>query len=181
MTLHRIVSGAQTGVDIAALDSARKMGIYQWGGWCPKGRLREGGEISSEYFESDRVNCGLQEAESSRYTQRTALNVRDSDATLILKSGSITPGTKLTIKICRQKKKYYVICNPAHTYNVPKAVKFIIEQEVSVLNIAGPRESSRPGIYKQAKLFIDDVLHMVFQFQQFGIKIWDPKKPKGKI
>ena len=181
MTLRRIVSGGQTGVDIAALDSAREMGLYQWGGWCPRGRLYEDGEIPDTYFESDKVNCGLREAESSRYGQRTALNVRDSDATLILKSGNITPGTKLTIKICRNKTKYYVICNPGRTYHVPRAAKFIVEQNVGVLNIAGPRESSRPGIYKQSKLFITDVLHYVFQFQQFGIKIWDPKKPQGKI
>jgi len=180
MTLHRIISGAQTGVDLAALDSAREFGAYQWGGWCPKGRLYEEGQLPDYYFESDRANCGLREAESSRYAQRTALNVRDSDATLILKSGLITTGTKLTITICRRKTKYYVICDPFKTYHVPRAVKFIVEQNVSVLNIAGPRERGRPGIYKQSKLFITDVLHMVFQYQQFGIKIWDPKPPKGK-
>jgi hypothetical protein len=181
MSLRRIISGAQTGVDRAALDSARAMGLYEWGGWCPKGRLDENGEIPDIYFNSDRLNCGLREAESSRYTQRTALNVIDSDATLILKSGIITPGTKLTIKVCRRKTKYYVICDPSKSYNVKRAVKFIVEQGVEVLNVAGPRESSRPGIYDQSKIFITDILHMVFQFQQFGIKIWDPKPPKGKI
>jgi len=181
MSLRRVVSGAQTGVDLAALDSAREFGAYEWGGWCPRGRLYEPGQLPDEYFESTKRNCGLREAESSRYTQRTALNVIDSNATLIMKSGLMTPGTKLTVKICRDKKRYYVICDPYKIYQVPRVVKFIIEQEVEVLNVAGPRESSRPGIYNQSKLFITDVLHMVFQFQQFGIKIWDPKPPKGKI
>lgn len=175
------MSGAQTGVDLAALDSARKFGAYEWGGWCPKGRLYEDGELPDFYFNSDRARCGLRESDSSRYSQRTALNVRDSDATLILKHGLITPGTKLTIKICRQKQKYYIICDPRKPQNVPKVVKFIVEQNVEVLNIAGPRERSRPGIYAQSKIFITDVIHMVFQFQQFGIKIWDPKQNKGKI
>lgn len=181
MSLRRIVSGAQTGVDLAALDSTREMGLYEWGGWCPKGRLYEEGELPAKYFGAAQRNCGLREAESSRYTQRTSLNVRDSDATLIMKSGFMTPGTKLTVKVCRKKTKYYVICDPNKMHHMPRVVKFIIEQEVCVLNIAGPRESSRPGIYNQAKLFITDVLHMVFQFQQYGIKIWDPKPPEGKI
>ena len=60
MTLRRIVSGAQTGVDIAALDSAREMGLYEWGGWCPKGRLYEEGELPAIYFEATRQECGLQ-------------------------------------------------------------------------------------------------------------------------
>ncbi len=181
MSLQRIVSGGQTGVDMAALDSAREFGVYEWGGWSPKGRLYEEGEIPATYFEADKPRCGLREAESSRYGQRTALNVRDSDATLILRHGLITRGTKLTIKICRKKIRYYVICDPYKTYHVPRAVKFIIEQNVGVLNIAGPRESSRPGIYKQSKIFITDVLHFVFQFQQWGIKLWSPSKPEGKI
>ena len=181
MPLRRIVSGGQTGADMAALDAARELGLYEWGGWCPKGRLYEDGQIPSDYFESDRPNCGLREAESSRYTQRTALNVRDSNATLILKSGLITPGTKLTIKVCRKRLRYYVICDPSKSFHVPRAVKFIVEQGVEVLNVAGPRESSRPGIYDQSKLFLTDILHFVFQFQQWGIKVWDPKEPKGKI
>lgn len=181
MTLHRIISGGQTGVDIAALDAAREMGIYEWGGWCPKGRLQEFGQISDEYFNPDRESCGMKEAESSRWAQRTALNVRDSDATLILKTGHITTGTKLTIKICRQKSRYYVICDPYKPYHVPRAVKFIIEQNVKILNVAGPRESRRKGIYKQSKTFLTDVFHFVFQFQKWGIKIWDPKHKEKKI
>ncbi|MGE3778407.1 MAG: putative molybdenum carrier protein, partial [Pirellulaceae bacterium] len=36
----KIVSGGQTGVDRAALDVARSLGIPH-GGWCPRGRLAE--------------------------------------------------------------------------------------------------------------------------------------------
>lgn len=171
MMLHRIISGGQTGVDLAALDAAREFGIYEWGGWCPKGRLREGGQIPDEYF--DQGKNGMQEAESSRYPQRTALNIRHSDATLILKNGPMTMGTKLTITICRKKKRYYQIVDPYKAYHVKRAVKFIIEQDVGILNVAGPRETNKPGIYNQGKIFLRDVFHFVFQFQKWGIKIWD--------
>jgi hypothetical protein len=44
VTLERIVSGGQTGVDRAALDVALELGI-PCGGWCPRGRLAEDGAI----------------------------------------------------------------------------------------------------------------------------------------
>ena len=43
-SLEKIVSGAQTGVDRAALDIALKYKI-PCGGWCPKGRIAEDGII----------------------------------------------------------------------------------------------------------------------------------------
>ena len=180
MTLRRIVSGGQTGVDLAALDSARKCMVYEWGGFCPKGRLYEDGQIPDEYFPAT-GKSGLQEAESSRYAQRTALNVRHSDATLILKHGVMTRGTKLTVTVCRRRQKYYQIVDPYKTYHTLRAVKFIVEQKVEVLNVAGPRESSRPGIYEVARIFLTSVWNYVFAYQRWGIKIWDPKKTKGNI
>ncbi|MGD9687665.1 MAG: putative molybdenum carrier protein, partial [Desulfobacter sp.] len=42
--IRKIVSGGQTGVDRAGLDAARAAGI-PIGGYCPKGRLAEDGEI----------------------------------------------------------------------------------------------------------------------------------------
>ena len=44
----RIVSGAQTGADRAALDWAIANSIAH-GGWCPRGRLAEDGEIDTRH------------------------------------------------------------------------------------------------------------------------------------
>lgn len=40
MTLSRIISGGQTGVDRAALDAALAAG-FPCGGWCPKDRAAD--------------------------------------------------------------------------------------------------------------------------------------------
>ena len=186
MPLRRIISGAQTGVDRAALDSAISRLIYSWGGWVPKGKLAEDGEVPQRYFPADRPNCGMQESDSSRYAQRTALNVRSSDATLILRAGrTISRGTKLTIKLLRQEKKPYRIFDPYKIYTIPKAVQWIcetiIEEEgekrhIEVLNVAGPRESNFPGVYEQSRIFLTDVFGYVFAYQEWGAKIWGPKK-----
>jgi len=183
MPLRRIISGAQTGVDRAALDSAISRLIYSWGGWVPKGRLAEDGEIPERYFVSDRIDCGLKETDSSRYQQRTLRNIQEGDATLILRTGKLlTPGTKLTIKALRKAEKPYRIFNPYKIFKVPQVVKWICEtkieeengklRDIEILNIAGPRESKSPGIYEQTKTFLTDVFGYVFIYQTWGVRVW---------
>ena len=93
MTLLKIISGGQTGGDRAALDAAIEMKI-PYGGWCPKGRLAElGTTIPTKYI--------LQETTSATFEERTKLNIRDSDGTLILVPETpikVTDGTILTIE-----------------------------------------------------------------------------------
>src|SRR5512135_124388 len=92
----RIVSGGQTGVDRAALDAARQLGL-ECGGWCPRGRRAEDGKVASGY--------PLRETPSEDYAQRTEWNVRDSDATLVLTHGRPAGGTALTIAVARRLGK----------------------------------------------------------------------------
>lgn len=70
--VDKIISGGQTGADRAALDWAIAIGVSH-GGWCPKGRKAEDGEIDGRY--------NLRETPSADYPQRTEWNVRDSDGT----------------------------------------------------------------------------------------------------
>lgn len=174
--LRKIISGGQTGVDRAALDSARECLAYSWGGWTPKGRLAEDGQLGDEYFVTDRMGCGMRECNDSRYAKRTRLNIRDSDATLILKAGRVTPGTKLTISTARKTDKPYRIVDPYKNYFIPRVVQWICEGGYEVLNVAGPRESSRSGIYERSRQYLLDVWHLCFMYERWGLKIWDPKR-----
>jgi hypothetical protein len=88
LIVRRIVSGGQTGVDRAALDVALALG-YPCGGWCPRGRRAEDGPIDDRY--------PLTETKTDRYQERTRLNVRDADATLIVTRGYPVGGTRLTV------------------------------------------------------------------------------------
>ncbi|MEM8679348.1 MAG: putative molybdenum carrier protein, partial [Planctomycetota bacterium] len=87
LSLDKVVSGGQTGVDRGALDAAIYLGLPH-GGWCPRGRLAEDGVIPARYE--------LQETTAPQYAVRTEKNVIDSDATLILHSGPLSGGTKYT-------------------------------------------------------------------------------------
>ncbi len=147
--LSKIVSGAQTGVDRAALDVALALG-YPCGGWVPKGRRSEDGRVPASY--------PVRETGGRGYAERTLLNVRDSDATLILTRGKPTGGTALTLEYALNLDRPSRVVDLLGA-NTPGQVKeWLAEKEVVVLNVAGPRESSSPGIYDQAKKFLAALL-----------------------
>jgi hypothetical protein len=93
-TVKQIVSGEQTGADIAALDFALDHGIPH-GGWCPRGRKAEDGTIDPRYR--------LQETPSASYAQRTEWNVRDSDGTVVFSiAPALAGGSKRTVELAHK-------------------------------------------------------------------------------
>ena len=149
MPVEAIISGGQTGVDRAALDAALELGI-PCGGWCPRGRRAEDGPIPDRY--------PLHETSTDAYPQRTERNVRDSDGTLILTRGMPDRGTALTRNLARKHKKPCKFVNLSRP-PLPEAVRTWIESHpIRILNVAGPRESSQPGIGARARQFLLAVL-----------------------
>jgi hypothetical protein len=143
------MSGGQSGVDRAALDVALEADLAH-GGWCPRGRLAEDGVIPSRYR--------LKETGSSNHAQRTEWNVRDADATLILVNGTPTGGTAYTIEMARSLAKPYRIVQ-IEDKGAPREIRRWLDRGgFSALNIAGPRESTSPGIYAAAKALLSAAL-----------------------
>jgi predicted Rossmann-fold nucleotide-binding protein len=147
--VQRIVSGGQTGVDRAGLDAAMEAGIPA-GGWCPEGRLAEDGRIPGRY--------PVTELESSEYGARTERNVVDSDATLVLNIGQLSEGTLLTVQLARRHGKPVLVVQLENDPDPSTVSSWIGTHEVRVLNVAGPRESKRPGVYEMALKFIRELL-----------------------
>lgn len=149
--IERIVSGGQTGVDRGALDAALEIGMA-CGGWCPAGRRAEDGTIPPEY--------PLEETPTPHYAGRTRWNIRDSDGTLILHFGRLGSGTELTRRIAHETGKPLLIVNLAEADGGATATihSWIRSQRVRVLNVAGPRESTAPGISQSARLLLRDLL-----------------------
>ncbi len=146
----KIISGGQTGVDRAALDFAFDHGLA-CGGWCPKGRTAEDGPISSRY--------PLQETNTTAYPERTEINIRESDATFIIYRDSFDAGTNLTLHLCKKLAKPVVILRLSDTHNKKVIKDWIDINNIRVLNIAGPRESSSPGIYDETKSFLEKLFY----------------------
>jgi hypothetical protein len=154
MKIERIISGGQTGADRAALDWAIRHGITH-GGWCPKGRRALDGVIADCYQ--------LQEATSKDYVQRTKLNVRDSDATLVITLKSeLTGGSLLTLNHAKKIGKPCLHLHPGIEWR--EALReFLTEKSICVLNVAGSRGSSAKGIEQ----FVDEVLNGVHSHHLF--------------
>ncbi|MFH1727117.1 MAG: putative molybdenum carrier protein [Pseudomonadota bacterium] len=138
--IEKIVSGAQTGVDRAALDVAMKLGIAH-GGWVPKNRLAEDGEIDNKY--------NVKETNTSDYAHRTIQNIINSDATLILSKGKISGGSAYTLFKAKEHKKpvLWLKINKNQDRAIVKICQWLNENKPKILNLAGPRESKEPGIY----------------------------------
>jgi len=145
MRLRKIISGGQTGVDRAGLDAALALGI-EIGGWCPKGRRAEDGAIPDIY--------PLRETKADDYPERTRLNVRDSDGTLILNVGPLDGGTKRTYELALELRKPCSLVDLDEEPNVGKFKTWLEQHNVGILNVAGPRESKRPGLQARATAFL---------------------------
>jgi hypothetical protein len=148
--LKKIISGGQTGVDRGALDAALDENFF-CGGWCPQGRRCEDGTLPLSY--------PLIETDSFDYEVRTEFNVRDSDATLIITDVSPSGGTALTLKFAEEYEKPYLLVYLNEDKKVEKVFNWINEHKIEILNVAGPRESKSPGVYKQSKDLVREIIN----------------------
>ncbi len=163
--IEKLVSGGQTGADIAALDVAIRFGLPH-GGWCPKGRRSLAGPIPERYQ--------LTESPKSNYLERTEWNVRDSDGTVVFTlSTKPSSGSAQTIKFAKKHDKPCLHLSQesggcGHNNPAWLLQQFVIEHGIKTLNVAGSSEEKAPGIYVWAKEILE------------GAFFWDVLNP-GKI
>jgi hypothetical protein len=152
MALTKIISGGQTGVDRGALDAALAVG-FPCGGWCPADRKAEDGPIPERYPMSLLTERGDR--------LRTLKNVQTSDGTAILFNQTLSGGTKLTRDTCIREKKPFIVLD-ATQITVERAVRAVLrsieENEISTLNVAGPRLSGWADGYQFALAVIVGVI-----------------------
>jgi len=154
--LKKIISGGQSGADRAALDVAIKFNIVH-GGWIPKGRLTEQGPLPDRYQ--------LQEMGTKDYKERTKQNIIDSHGTVIISRGKLTGGSNLTqsfAKVVGKPNCYLDLLNCEEFEAAIILKSFIMENQIHVLNVAGPRLSHHPGIYMDVKTILETTLYLFF-------------------
>lgn len=156
--LARLVSGGQTGADRAALDVALRLGI-PYGGWCPLGGLAEDHRRPPGLLAA---YPHLRETPSPSPAERTAWNVRDSDATLLVTDapGSLSGGSALTRDVAVELGRPWLVAGTSEAGSVQAWLRELhdVAGGSLVLNVAGPRESSRPGAYAAARRLLEHVL-----------------------
>jgi hypothetical protein len=154
----KIITGGQTGVDRAALDVAVTNGI-PYGGWCPRGGWAE------DFPEPPGVRAifpSLRETPLADLAQRTAWNIRDSDAVLILVGDagtSVSAGTMLAGQLAEGQGKPTLVVDLSLEDAVAGVSEWLETQRARFgaglrLGIGGPRESEASGIYERARAFL---------------------------
>jgi hypothetical protein len=176
----KIISGGQTGVDRAALDVALKHGI-ECGGWCPAGRLDEFGRIPERYpvkelpqnikegrspdrpgaLETPKAfasEAAAPWAKPDIFGARTLANVKDSDGTVMIYFAQLRGGTEYTKRCCTELQRVYRLIDAAKI-SAEEAAKLILDfvrdNNIGILNVAGPRQSDWPDGYGYAFRALD--------------------------
>jgi hypothetical protein len=156
-------SGGQTGVDRAALDAAIALGL-QYAGWCPRGGWAEDHPTPPGLLQKYPL---LTPTPSDDPRQRTAWNVRDASATLLIRRSDSrqSPGTDFT-RVCAE----LLFEKPLHEHLLDETgadaatqrwlSSLIVANAPAdfILNVAGPRESESPGIYDAALDYLAKLL-----------------------
>lgn len=139
-------------MDRGALDACLEK-HFDSGGWCPKGKLAEDGKIDDKY--------PLRETKDCNYDTRTRLNVKDSDGTLIISHENLTGGTLLTWQICKELNKPVLVIKPEfknYIVDIENFMDWINDQNICILNVAGPRKSEWNDGYRMSYLLIKDLI-----------------------
>ena len=149
--IQKIISGGQTGADIAGIDAAIDCNI-PYCGWLPKGRKTENSPLHERY-------TGFQVMTRGGYPKRTEQNVIDSDGTVIFTYGMLTTGSAMTQKFAKKHKRPCLHIDLDVVKDPAGAIKDWIEDwDIKILNVAGRSASKAPGIYDQVKDIINQIL-----------------------
>jgi len=149
----RIISGGQTGADRAALDFAIAAGV-PYGGWVPRGGWAE------DHVESPGLlqrYPHLVAAESDDPLVRSRLNVKDADATVVVRLGPArSPGTSATWRAAQLLDRPLLDVDLLEQRPTEALHAFLRGfNSLIVLNVAGPRESESPGLYRATYAFLE--------------------------
>jgi Circularly permutated YpsA SLOG family len=133
---------------------AIKLGIPH-GGWIPKGRITENGALDRKYK--------LKEMKTANYNKRTEQNVIDSDGTLIISHGRLTGGSDYTreMALLHQRSWLHIDLSKTGAFQAAGKIKsWIAENNIEILNVAGPRASKDPAIYQATVDIIETVFYL---------------------
>ena len=100
------------------------------------------------------------------YKERTLKNVTAADGTAIIYFGELEGGAEATAYFCIKTGKPYKLIDGNET-SVERAVillsSFVEEKAIRVLNVAGPRATSKQQAYADAYTVVARMLHCLGQ------------------
>jgi hypothetical protein len=153
--IELVVCGFQTGADIAGARAAKAAGI-DTGGWMPLGWRTEEGprpEYAGLY--------GAMEHWSPEYPPRTEANVEMADTTIWFGSGD-SRGYRCTRKAADRLLKPMLEVGTPDGLTLPRQVAHELGViGAKVINVAGNRASTSPGIEDRVERFLARVFRIL--------------------
>ena len=140
--LKKIISGGQSGVEIAALDAAIELGIPHEG-WAYKRKRTENVVLLEQY--------NLKTIDMPSYHDRLEKNIINSDGTVILTHGQLIIGSKLIRDFAHQHNKpclYVDLTDCSINLAVSSILKWIANNEIGAIYFTGSKSVGKSGIYK---------------------------------
>lgn len=165
--IRKIISGGQIGADQAALDVAIKMG-FPHGGWIQKGRKTQSGILPGKYQ--------LKELPTAGYKQRIEQNVIDSDGTVIISHGEPTGGAEYSRKMTDKHHRacLHVDLKENSTFVIASKInKWVLENNIEVLNVTGSRVSEDSTIYKDTLDIVEGAILLGLVQSKPGDRVGD--------
>ena len=150
----KIVSGGQTNVERAALDTAIKLGILH-GGWILKGRMTSGGKLPYKYK--------LKEMPASSYIKCIEKNVIDSDGTLIISSGKLNDRTYESRKMAVKNNRpwLHIDLNKTDTFEAASIINIWLEKyAIKIINVVGSQIDKESNIYQYTIKILEGVFYL---------------------
>ena len=148
--LKKIISGGQSGVEIAALDAAIRLDIPH-GGWCYRNRKTDGGVLPENY--------NVKEIDNPSYFERLKKNIIDSDGTVVLTHGQMVVGSKAVKDLADKHNKPLLNVNLGdhpldHTVSLIR--QWMTNHEIDTIYFTG----SKTGRGRSTKIY-DQVIQII--------------------
>ena len=154
--IQKIVSSGQTGVELAGLDVAMKLGI-PYDGWTPRGRRNLDGPLKEKYT--------LKEASAVGFQRAMEQNVAESDGTLLITRGQKTPETRFAVQMAlkHQKQLLHVDLSQNSAFEGASLTNswFSLHAVRSVF-VTGTTAQNDATIYSQASKILETAFYLGF-------------------
>jgi hypothetical protein len=160
--IQKIISSGQTGVELAALDAAIKLGIAH-DGWTPRGRRNQDGPLDEEYV--------LKEASAVGFQKAMEQNVIDSDGTLLITRGQKTPETRFAVQMAlkHQKQLLHVDLSQHSAFEGASLTNsWLFLHAVKVVFITGPTDHNDANIYSLSLKILETAFYLGFVKSDLG-------------
>ncbi len=154
--IQKIISSGQTGVELAALDVAIKLGIAL-DGWTPRGCRNIDGPLHEKYV--------LKEASAVGYQKAMEQNVAESDGTLLITRGQKTPETRFAVQMAlkHQKQLLHVDLSQNSAFEGASLTNsWFSLHAVKVAFVTGVTAHNDSTIYNQAFKILETAFYLGF-------------------